>query len=260
MISGVVIGSRIQRSPSHGYTSKNGRNQAILKAAPMKEHIELGFTHRFEPATHAGAPTLLLLHGSGGDENSLIAFGRAIAPGAALLSPRGNAVDRGSNRFFARPGNPSVTDPEVNARTAELAKFTRDAAKHYKLREPLVLAGFSNGANMAVHLLLHEHGDWSGAILMRGMAADDHSPHNNLHSLPVLVLSGIADPIVQTDQAEDLALQLRSAGAAVTLHWEETGHNLGQGDVLMAFDWSRRFYKLGRPNSSVAQQHSKLKV
>jgi phospholipase/carboxylesterase len=225
----------------------------------MQEHIELGFIHRFEPATQSGAPAMLLLHGSGGDENSLIAFGRAIAPGAALLSPRGNAVDHGSRRFFARPGNPSFSDPEMKERTSELARFARDASTHYEIKEPLVLAGFSNGANMAVHLLLHGHGKWSGAILMRGMAADDHSPDNNLHSLPVLLLSGIADPIVQTDQAEDLALQLRSAGAEVTLHWEETGHNLCQGDVLMAFDWSRRFYRLARPSSSWDAHHSKLK-
>lgn len=219
----------------------------------MKEHIELGFVHRFEPATQAGAPPMLLLHGSGGDENSLIAFGRAIAPGAALLSPRGNAMDRGSRRFFARSGNPSVSDPEVKERTAELARFARDAARHYHLTEPLVIAGFSNGANIAVHLLLHGYCVWSGAILMRGMAADDHSPNNNLHSLPVLLLSGIADPIVQTDQAEDLALQLRSADAAVTLHWEETGHNLCQGDILMAFDWSRRFYAAPKPVASLTR-------
>jgi phospholipase/carboxylesterase len=209
----------------------------------MKEQTQLGFIHRFEPATQAGAPTLLLLHGSGGDENSLVAFGRAIAPGAALLSPRGNATDDNRARFFAHPGNPSSTDPEIQSRTSELAAFTRAAASRYQLQQPFVIAGFSNGANMAVHLLLHCRTRWAGAILMRGMAADDHCPQNSLRATPVLILSGIQDPIVQTDQAEDLANQLRGAGAEVTLHWEETGHNLSQGDVLMAFDWSRRFYQ-----------------
>lgn len=213
----------------------------------MKQ-TQFGFIHRFEPATQQGAPTLLLLHGSGGDESSLLVLGRAIAPGAALLIPRGNVTDHGNARFFARPGNPSATDPEMRLRTAELATFARVAASRYKLRQRFIIAGFSNGANMAVHLLLHCHARWAGAILMRGMAADDHCQQKDLRGTPVLILSGIQDPIVQTDQAEDLAVQLREAGAEVTLHWEETGHNLSQGDILMAFDWTRRFYDIARPS------------
>ena len=212
----------------------------------MKEVNQLGFTHRFEPATQPGAPALLLLHGSGGDEMSLLAMGRAIAPGAALLSPRGNAVDHGAPRFYARPGNPSGSDADIHLRTTELANFAQAACARYRLTQP-VLVGFSNGANMAVHLLLHSHLKWRGAILMRGMAADSAARQNNLLSTPVLILSGIQDPLVQSDQAQDLANQLRRAGAEVTLHWEESGHNLSQGDILMAFDWLRRFYSASRP-------------
>jgi phospholipase/carboxylesterase len=212
----------------------------------MKEVNLQGFAYRYEPATQAGAPALLLLHGSGGDETSLLSMGRAIAPGAALLSPRGNAVDHGSPRFYARPGNPSGSDAEIQKRTNELAGFASAARQQFRLSS-LILVGFSNGANMAVHLLLHSNVTWDGAILMRGMAADSVSPKNSLPETPILVLSGIQDPLVQSDQAEELADQLRLAGAEVTLHWEETGHNLSQGDVLMAFDWLRRFYSNPRP-------------
>src|ERR1017187_7069698 len=121
----------------------------------MKEISHLGFIYSFEPATQAGAPTLLLLHGSGGDENSLLALGRAIAPGAALLSPRGNAIDHGTPRFYARPGNPAGMDSEVQVRIMELAYFIGAATTYYKLPRPIILVGFSNGANMALHLLLH---------------------------------------------------------------------------------------------------------
>ena len=212
----------------------------------MKESNELGFVHRFEPATQGGAPALLLLHGSGGDETSLLAMGRAIAPGAALLSLRGNATDHGAPRFYARPGNRPGDDQEIRLRTNELAAFARSASLRYKLTK-LILVGFSNGANMAVHLLLHSDMQWSGAILMRGMAGESASPLNSLSSTPVLILSGIADPLVQFDQANELADQLRQAGAQVTMHWEETGHNLSQGDILMAFDWLRRVYPQARP-------------
>jgi phospholipase/carboxylesterase len=211
----------------------------------MKEVNHLGFVHRFEPSTQPGSPALLLLHGSGGDETSLLATGRAIAPGSALLSPRGNAMDHGSPRFYARPGNPAGTDAEIQWRTSELADFACAACAHYQLAS-LILVGFSNGANMAVQLLLHSRLTWTGAIVMRGMAAESPAPKNKLPATPVLVLSGIEDPLVQSDQAEELANQLRHAGAEVTLHWEETGHNLCQGDILMAFDWLRRFYFVPR--------------
>jgi phospholipase/carboxylesterase len=216
----------------------------------MKEHNPLGFTHCFEPASQAGAPALLLLHGSGGDETSLLPLGRAIAPGAALLSPRGNATDHGTPRFFARPSDPSGADSEIRTRIAELAAFAQAASKHYKLRQPLVIAGFSHGANMGLHLLLHSEMRSAGVILMRGMAVNHPVPSRHLRSTPVLILSGIHDPLVQTDQVAELATQLREAGAAVTLHWEETGHNLCQGDILMAFDWIRRFYHTPRSASN----------
>lgn len=189
----------------------------------------------------------MLLHGSGGDENSLLSVGRAIAPGAALLSPRGNATDHGSPRFLARPDHSCGTAADVQSRILELAAFARAAARHYKLASLPILVGFSNGATMALLLLLYSQIKWPGAILMRGMAADHSHPTSPLLSTPVLILSGIQDPLVQTDQVQELATQLREAGAEVTLHWEETGHNISQGDLLMAFDWLRRFYHLPRP-------------
>jgi phospholipase/carboxylesterase len=213
----------------------------------MSQNNHLGFVHRFEAATQPGAPALMLLHGSGGDEASLLAVGRAIAPGAALLSPRGNATDHGTPRFFARPDHSSDAAAEVQARILELAAFARAAAQHYQFAAPPLLVGFSNGATMALLLLLYSRMKWPGAILMRGMGADHHYPVTPLLATPVLILSGIQDPLVQTDQVQELANQLRDAGAEVTLHWEETGHHMSQGDLLMAFDWIRRFYHLPRP-------------
>jgi predicted esterase len=136
---------------------------------------------------------------------------------------------------------------EVQSRILELAAFAQAAVKHYSLAQPPLLLGFSNGAVTALLLLLYSRMKWPGAILMRGMAADHNYPVSPLQDTPVLILSGIQDPLVQTDQVQDLATQLRDAGAKVTLHWEEIGHNISQGDLLMAFDWARRFYHVPRP-------------
>ncbi len=215
---------------------------------PLNARSDLGFIHRFDPAKNAAAPALLLLHGSGGDENSLLALGRAIAPGAALLSPRGKVTEFGSSRFFERSDEGAGSAKELSHRTLELAAFVSKAAKAYHLSPArLVLVGFSNGASIGVHLLLKAPDQFGGAVFMRGMqpfySHGEPAPRQrNLAGKPVLLLSGIHDPLVQSDQADDLAVFLRDAGAEVSLHWEEAGHALSQGDVLMAFDWIRSFY------------------
>ena len=212
----------------------------------------LGFIHRFEAATNAAAPALLLLHGAGGDENSLIALGRAIAPGAALLSPRGKVEDSGSSRFFERSEQGHDDHDELNQRTKELAAFVSKAVIAYGLpRTRLLLLGFSAGATIGVRLLLQAADQFGGAVLMRGLCPvyGLAGAPATLDGKPVLLLSGIHDPLVQSDQAQELAVFLREAGADVTLHWEEAGHSLSQGDVLMAFDWVRPFYVTQRSDA-----------
>jgi phospholipase/carboxylesterase len=216
--------------------------------------LRLDFIHRFEAATKTGAPALLLLHGAGGDENSLMAVGRAIAPGAALLSPRGKVEDSGSSRFFERSEEGQDDHRELNERTEELAAFVSKAANAYGLAHArLLLLGFSAGATIGVRLLLRAADHFGGAVLMRGLCpiygVGEAATKGKLAGKPVLLLSGIHDPLVQTDQAQELAVFLREAGAEVTLHWEEAGHSLSQGDVLMAFDWVRPFYVTQRSDA-----------
>ncbi len=213
---------------------------------------DLGFAHRFEPATAQGAPPLLLLHGAGGDENSLIPLGKAIAPGAALLSPRGQVFEQGIARFFRRHAEGGDFDQaDMEARTRDLAAFVERACTAYEIPAgKLVAAGFSNGANMAASLILRSPEALAGAALMRGMVP--FTPHEtvNLNRRPVLILSGVEDPIVGTDEVAELANIFRAANAEVTLHWETAGHTLSQGDVLMAFDWMRKFFATPRTKAS----------
>jgi phospholipase/carboxylesterase len=209
---------------------------------------DLGFVHRFEPATVPGAPSLLLLHGANGDENSLIAFGKAMAPGAALLSPRGQVIDQGMARFFRRHAEGDFDQADMEARTNDLVLFVERACRAYKIpRARVVAAGFSNGANMAASLLLRCPEAFCGAALMRGMVPFTPQRAVDLQRRPVLILSGVDDPIVATDEVAELADIFRAANAEVTLHWERAGHPLCQGDLLMAFDWMRKFFDVPRP-------------
>lgn len=196
------------------------------------------FTHRFEPGGDPGAPPLLLLHGTGGDESDLLPLGRAVSPGSALLSPRGKVLEAGMPRFFRRLREGVFDEADVRIRANELADFVAEARAAYGLAAPVAL-GFSNGANIAAAMLLLRPEALAGAVLLRGMVPLSDSPATALRDRPVLLLSGELDPIVPADNAARLARMLGAAGAAVT-HWIlPSGHGLSQADVATAAAWLR---------------------
>jgi len=200
---------------------------------------DLGFIHRFVPAEDpTSADTLVVLHGTGGDENDLIGIGQAVAPGAAILSPRGNVLENGAPRFFRRVSE-GVFDPkEVHSRAEELARFIRGATVTYRLEPSRIFAlGYSNGANVASTVMLVEPDIFRGAILLRPMLVYEPSESSDLSGRAVAISSGRMDPIVPAESVERLVELLESAGADVTLKWQLTGHNLTPGEVREAADW-----------------------
>lgn len=190
----------------------------------------LSHIHRFV-AGDANKP-LLLLHGTGGDENDLVQLGEAVAPGAALLSPRGQVKEGGANRFFRRFAEGVFDVADLKLRTDALADFVKDGRAAYQLGRPVAL-GFSNGANIAAALLLRHPGMLAGAILLRAMTPFEDAA-TGLDGTPVLLLSGLQDPMMPVDKAKRLADQLREAGAAVEHQFLPGGHGLTQADLVAA--------------------------
>ncbi|HYS61669.1 MAG TPA: VOC family protein [Gemmatimonadales bacterium] len=202
----------------------------------------LGFIHRYVPpaagAELASSTTLLLLHGTGGDEEDLIPLGRGLLPGAGLLSPRGKVLERGAPRFFRRIAEGVFDQEDLARRTEELAQFIEAAAKTYDLDlQGIVAAGFSNGANIAASLLLRRPGLVRGAVLLSPMVPFEPDPLPDLTGTSVFIGAGRADSMAPPAQAEHLADLLRRAGAAVTLHWEPGGHAVTEGEVDAARRW-----------------------
>jgi phospholipase/carboxylesterase len=194
---------------------------------------ELAYIHRFEPGADENLPPVLLLHGTGGDEADLLPLGREIAPGAALLSPRGNVLEGDRPRFFRRFREGLFDEDDVRRRAGELANFVDEARRAYGLAEPLAL-GYSNGANIAAALLLLHPKALAGAILLRAMAPLAEPPRPDLSGVPVLILSGLSDPIAPRSSAETLAAALVAAGARVERDDLPAGHGLTQADVTKA--------------------------
>jgi phospholipase/carboxylesterase len=194
------------------------------------------FIHRFEPATKLETRPVLLLHGTGGDESDLLPLGRAIAPGAALLSPRGQVLEHRMPRFFRRLAEGVFDEDDIRRRAIELADFVADARAQYRLATPIAL-GFSNGANIASAMLLLRPQALSGAILLRAMVPLAAAPPADLGGKPVLIVSGAQDPIVPVDNAARLADLLRAAGAAVDHQVLPVAHGLSNADIVLASRW-----------------------
>jgi len=203
---------------------------------------DLGFMHVFIPAEQSAAKsvTLLLLHGTGGDEHDLLPVGRELWPGAALLGVRGKVLENGMPRFFRRFAEGVFDVDDLKTRTKELAEFIDVAAERYRFsKRHLVAVGYSNGANIAASvILLHPH-YLKAAVLFRAMVPFTPDIVRNFSALSVLLAGGMRDSVVPHDQTEQLAAILQSGGADVSMFWHRGGHELGEDDIDAARTWLR---------------------
>jgi phospholipase/carboxylesterase len=201
--------------------------------------LQPDFIHEFVPGS--SSRTLLLLHGTGGNERDLIALGRELDPNAALLSPRGKVLENGMPRFFRRLAEGVFDLEDLKYRTNELADFVTAAAQHYGFAtDQLVAVGYSNGANIAAGVLLLRPEILRGAILFRAMVPLVPENLPDLSSVHIWIGAGSEDPIIPTSEAQRVVELLRSAGAQVTICFAKAGHGLTSGDVITARDWLDR--------------------
>ena len=198
-----------------------------------------GFIHRFvAPAPSGLKTTLLLLHGTGGDENDLIPLAQRLLPGAALLSPRGRVLEHGMPRFFRRLGEGVFDLDDLKLQTDELARFIISSSLRYGVAGNRIIAlGYSNGANIAASLLLRHPKLLHGAALFRPMVPFRPQPVPDLKDVPVLLAAARHDQIVRPELTSELSEILTTAGARVTIHWHPGGHELGPDDVAAAKEW-----------------------
>jgi phospholipase/carboxylesterase len=203
---------------------------------------DLEFIHRFVPPTaaadEASTMTLLLLHGTGGDEHDLIPLGASLLPGAALLSPRGKVLERNAPRFFRRIAEGVFDQEDLARRTEELARFVEAAVRAYQLDgEQVYAVGFSNGANIAGSLLLRRPGLLRGAVLLSPMVPFEPETSPDLGGTGVFIGAGRTDAVSPPAQAERLGSLLRGAGADVTIHWHPGGHTISNSELEAARHW-----------------------
>src|SRR6266516_3402133 len=191
------------------------------------------FIHEFVPGS--SSRTLLLLHGTGGNERDLIPLGRALDPNASLLGPRGKVLENGMPRFFRRLAEGVFDLEDLKTRTNELADFVAAAVGHYKLdADHIIGIGYSNGA---ASMLLLRPEIMHAAILFRAMVPLVPDKLPDLSSVRVWIGAGDQDPIIPASETRRLAELLRSAGADVTIRFAKAAHGLTSDDLTTARDW-----------------------
>ena len=196
------------------------------------------FEHQFLHRTSDEERTLLMLHGTGGDENSLISLGQALLPGAAILSPRGRVIEHGMCRFFRRFAEGVFDLDSLRSESAALASFLGEAADNHRFDPGSVIAvGFSNGANIGHSLLALHPKSLLGGVFIRAMTTFPGDSFSGLESKRVFLSSGRTDPMVPVADATALAEQLSAGGAEVTHHWVDSGHDLTRGEIVAMQTW-----------------------
>ncbi|MEO6992820.1 MAG: alpha/beta hydrolase [Lacunisphaera sp.] len=203
--------------------------------------MQRSYHHVFIPGTDPLAPPVLLLHGTGGNENDLIPLGQSLSPGSALLSPRGDVSENGMPRFFRRFAEGVFDLADVEQRTQALADFIGAATALYGIDPAkLVTIGYSNGANIAASLLWLRPETLASAVLLRPMVVLEPKSLPTLNGKRILISSGQHDPIVPVDHPIRLANRFREAGAEVTLNSHAGGHGLTQADFVAARQFLNR--------------------
>jgi predicted esterase len=194
------------------------------------------FIHDFVPGS--SSRTLLLLHGTGGNERDLIPLGRELDPNAALLSPRGKVLENGMPRFFRRLAEGVFDLEDLKYRTNELADFVAAAVRQYDLAaDHIVGVGYSNGANIAGSMLLLRPEILHAAILFRAMVPLVPDKMPELSSVHVWIGAGNQDPIIAPSETQRLVSLLRGAEADVTIRFFEAGHGLTSDEIETAGRW-----------------------
>ena len=199
--------------------------------------------HLYVEGKRDDLPTLLLLHGTGGDERDLLPIADIIAPEAAVLSVKGNVLENGMPRFFRRLSEGVFDEEDLIFRTKELNDFVTECAEKYKFKRNHVVAiGYSNGANIAASMMYHHAGALHGAVLFHAMVPRHGITLPDLTGVSVFIGAGKRDPLIPADQTELLSSHLRDAGADVTQVWTEQGHQLTREELMKASGWFKEKY------------------
>lgn len=183
-------------------------------------------------------PPLLLLHGTGGDEHSLVELATAIAPNSSLLAIRGKVNEGGANRYFRRFAEGQFDLVDLEIQTDRLLTEIESLAKTYQLElSQMIVLGYSNGANIGAHLMLEREKSLTRGLLFHPMSLGKHDQHFPLTESKVWLSYGELDPIVPPETFDELVQVFETREASVTTYAAAMSHGLTHHELESAKEW-----------------------
>ncbi|WP_339188853.1 MULTISPECIES: alpha/beta hydrolase [unclassified Paenibacillus] len=198
--------------------------------------------HVFRKGKDITKPTLVLFHGTGGNEQDLLPLAEMLSPDSSVLGIRGNVLENGMPRFFRRLAEGVFDEADLVFRTHEIKRFLDEAAEKYGFdANNLVAVGYSNGANIAGSLLFHYKDIFRAAVLLHPMVPLRNVELPSLEGVSIFIGAGTNDPLITSTETQELEGILQKAGAEVTTHWGNQGHRLSMAEAEAAKDWLQGF-------------------
>ncbi len=181
-------------------------------------------------APDAEQPLVFTFHGTGGDEHQLFEVAQQLAPGAGVISPRGDVSEMGAARFFRRTGE-GVYDMDDLARATEKMIAFIEAHRAEHAGRPVFAFGYSNGANILASVFLKRPDLFDRVGLLHPLVTWQPEPNAELAGRKVLVTAGRRDPITPWQTSARLIDWLSQAGAEVSSEVHEGGHELRRTEI-----------------------------
>nr|WP_309687215.1 alpha/beta hydrolase-fold protein [Armatimonas sp.] len=201
--------------------------------------MSFSLIHRVQQAEGPRPPLLLLLHGVGSHEDDLFGLAPWLDARYTIVSPRAPLKHGGGWGWYpiAFLEDGLEFDEEIafeSAQTLEL--FILECHKAYGT-DPArtVLMGFSQGAAMALLLLLTRPECLSSAVLMSGRlipeAAERAAHYMELVGKPVFVAHGLYDSVLPIDQGRAIQAELNRYPVLMTYKEYPMGHEVSPQSI-----------------------------
>jgi phospholipase/carboxylesterase len=234
-----TLGSKLFIPPHFAEEAENLKVMLPQFGLPKEARFtyrELPFIHRVYTPDHPDGQTLVLLHGTGGKEASLMPLAATVAPNATLIGLRGRSNEEGSARWFRRSGPLSFDQKDIRSEAEALAAFIEGAVEAYGLDlQKTVFLGYSNGANLLAAMMQLHPGLVRNAVLLRATKVLEQTPEADLNGTQILFVTGDHD--LFGAHAPDLEAELRHAGADITVKNVSGGHETGAYDIEAVRQW-----------------------
>jgi phospholipase/carboxylesterase len=184
--------------------------------------------------------TLVLFHGTGGDEYDLIEFAKALEIKVNILSLRGEVNENGQNRFFKRKAMGIFDEVDLTLRTHQIHEDIIELSKEYSFDLSKTYAlGYSNGANMIASILFIYNDLFFKSALLHPMFPIEHNGPN-LENHEVFISAAQNDSICPFNKAIRIKEHLESKNSKVRLFETYQGHQLTQEEFRAIKNWFKK--------------------